>query len=560
MESAFSGRAPDTIDANGLKGLSEMRRRKSNRLASGLETSTQRDVLRTIMELKPRGSDVFRASRTMIMDRTGKSSSTLRRSLEALTSPSRAGLIAALSPSRGGPNAADTWQIDTERLDILADAYWVTHNCLRAGLARATKKAGLSTAPMTPANTIRLLQRWKEALALENHHRQAELLQELLERLRKHYATWPQMTNTGTFTAKLPDGREHAVPTIPANLLAAYFSHHRKGRVKLDRALRNCNVVEMGKLLIIAAPDDEAADTVAHLIERDLDQFCGPLVRWHDFEITAERLSKVIEREMYSFRNKDRGKGRSRRRLPAANDDNPDHRGEASRVLSEGDACAGPRSALLVSNQTSSKKAHDRPARLHDAARRHDQSARADAVEQGAKLLDGMRDIRRLSEEALAGLANDNERLSPAGPTAGSPARSIGSAAIADPLDDELYIAQLRLLCDQQDLDAQMRITCNEMLDAIEAFSTMLGEARVASESTPSYGPWPKLMTADIAAHYCGFRGVTAPERFRAVVRRGLYPAPIKRPGEQLKWRMEDLDKAIANLNSPVADDDIHFE
>ncbi len=548
------------IDLNGLKGLNEMRRRKSNRLASGLETATQRDVLRTIMELKPRGSDVFRASRTMIMDRTGKSPSTLRRSLEALTSPSRVGLVAALSPSRGGPNAADTWQIDTERLDILADAYWVTHNGLRAGLARATKKAGLSTAPTTPANTIRLIQCWKEALALENHHRQAEQLQELLERLRKHYATWPQMTNTGTFTAKLSDGRQHAVPTIPANLLAAYFSHHRKGRVKLDRSLRNCNVVEMGKLLIIAAPDDEAADAVAHLIERDLDQFCGPLVRWHDFEITAERLSKVIEREMYSFRNKDRGKGRARRRLPPANDDRPDQHGETSRVLPEDKTYAGARSARAVSNQTRSKKAHDSPARLHDTARQHDQSTCADAVKRGATLLDGMRDIHRLSEEALARQANDNDRLASNGSSENSRAASIGSAAIADPLDDEMYIAHLQLLSDQQDLDARMRVTCNEMQDALESFSGLLDEARVANESVPSYGPWPMLMTADVAAHYCGFPGPTAPERFRAAVRRGLYPAPIKRPGEQLKWRKTDLDKAIANLNSPVADDDIHFE
>ncbi len=66
--------------------------------------------------------------------------------------------------------------------------------------------------------------------------------------------------------------------------------------------------------------------------------------------------------------------------------------------------------------------------------------------------------------------------------------------------------------------------------------------------------PWPALMVARDAADYCGFCGKNPEQAFRAAVRRGLYPKPRQKDGEQQKWRRSDLDRVIEGPSDTLPD------
>jgi hypothetical protein len=62
---------------------------------------------------------------------------------------------------------------------------------------------------------------------------------------------------------------------------------------------------------------------------------------------------------------------------------------------------------------------------------------------------------------------------------------------------------------------------------------------------TEHFEPWPRLMTAEIAAAYVGERSVQA---FRRSVGR-LWPKPIIVPGKGQRWTREKVDEAIDGLS-----------
>lgn len=81
----------------------------------------------------------------------------------------------------------------------------------------------------------------------------------------------------------------------------------------------------------------------------------------------------------------------------------------------------------------------------------------------------------------------------------------------------------------------------------------------MADGMPPLLRPWPAQMVVEDAAAYCGFCGPGAVRAFRAAVKRGSYPKPIRRPGERQKWRKRELDLKIggpgnvdASLPDPV--------
>lgn len=72
--------------------------------------------------------------------------------------------------------------------------------------------------------------------------------------------------------------------------------------------------------------------------------------------------------------------------------------------------------------------------------------------------------------------------------------------------------------------------------------------------------PWPAQMPAELAAEYCGYTGPNRASAFRAAVKRGLYPRPVKRPGEKQKWRKSDLDARIGGPAAQAGLPDVEFE
>lgn len=54
---------------------------------------------------------------------------------------------------------------------------------------------------------------------------------------------------------------------------------------------------------------------------------------------------------------------------------------------------------------------------------------------------------------------------------------------------------------------------------------------------------WPMEMRADTAAEYCD---EPSPDAFKAKVKRGIYPEPIRGDGIHPKWHRTKLDEAIA--------------
>lgn len=68
---------------------------------------------------------------------------------------------------------------------------------------------------------------------------------------------------------------------------------------------------------------------------------------------------------------------------------------------------------------------------------------------------------------------------------------------------------------------------------------------------------WPARMRVDTAAAY-----VDAPsiEVFRSHVRRGLYPKPYKRDGEEQAWLKVELDKVLARMAGMELEPEDDFE
>ncbi len=61
-------------------------------------------------------------------------------------------------------------------------------------------------------------------------------------------------------------------------------------------------------------------------------------------------------------------------------------------------------------------------------------------------------------------------------------------------------------------------------------------------------GAWPRLMSAAMAAAYCG---ETSAEAFRRNVGIG-YPLPVHNKGSRQRWLREDLDAAIDRIAGRV--------
>lgn len=71
---------------------------------------------------------------------------------------------------------------------------------------------------------------------------------------------------------------------------------------------------------------------------------------------------------------------------------------------------------------------------------------------------------------------------------------------------------------------------------------------------------WPARMQASVAAAYVGLfdrDGNPDPSAFRRHVKRGLYPAPYKRAGEQCGWLKIELDLTLQKMaqKEPEPDD-----
>ena len=79
------------------------------------------------------------------------------------------------------------------------------------------------------------------------------------------------------------------------------------------------------------------------------------------------------------------------------------------------------------------------------------------------------------------------------------------------------------------------------------------------SASLESVAAWPARMQADMAAAYVGLfdkAGNPDPVAFRRHVKRGLYPAPYKRAGEQCGWLRVELDLALSKMAQMEPEDD----
>jgi hypothetical protein len=65
-------------------------------------------------------------------------------------------------------------------------------------------------------------------------------------------------------------------------------------------------------------------------------------------------------------------------------------------------------------------------------------------------------------------------------------------------------------------------------------------------------GSWPRRMSAELAAGYCGEPSV---EAFMKRWRRVLYPAPCINEGRRKLWLKDDLDRIIVSDASEVVPD-----
>lgn len=71
--------------------------------------------------------------------------------------------------------------------------------------------------------------------------------------------------------------------------------------------------------------------------------------------------------------------------------------------------------------------------------------------------------------------------------------------------------------------------------------------------TVPNLPLWPARMPAVVAAAYCGVldrEGAPDPKRFERHVKKGLYPRPYRRPGEEKAWLKTELDQTLERLSA----------
>lgn len=79
------------------------------------------------------------------------------------------------------------------------------------------------------------------------------------------------------------------------------------------------------------------------------------------------------------------------------------------------------------------------------------------------------------------------------------------------------------------------------------------------SASAPLLPGWPARLQAPLAAAYVGLIGTDGQpdvETFRLHVKKGLYPAPYRRPGERQAWLKVELDEALGRIPGQTNDND----
>jgi len=70
---------------------------------------------------------------------------------------------------------------------------------------------------------------------------------------------------------------------------------------------------------------------------------------------------------------------------------------------------------------------------------------------------------------------------------------------------------------------------------------------------------WPARMRAEMAAAYVDAPSIAV---FRCHVRKGLYPKPYQRAGEEQAWLKIELDQALSRLaqNDNMAEEEDEFQ
>jgi hypothetical protein len=70
-------------------------------------------------------------------------------------------------------------------------------------------------------------------------------------------------------------------------------------------------------------------------------------------------------------------------------------------------------------------------------------------------------------------------------------------------------------------------------------------------------GTWPRRMSPQLAAGYCGERSV---QTFLKACKKGEYPPPQVNKGRRKIWLKDDLDRSIGREHDPAAARDVALD